>query len=273
MSISEKALAKQKDIVKGQEPKILYWDLETSPILGWTWTGYNVDRILGIEQHTKILAVGHRWEGESKTHVKGLDDFKGYKPDRFNIDDEQIIAYIWGLLDDADVIIAQNGDKFDSRMANARFLHYGLKPPSPYIQIDTLKIAKKYFKLPFYSLDELLKYVGLKGKVSTGGMQLWFDCMDGDPKAWKKMKKYCKNDVELLPQIYDLMKGWHKTHPNLSFFTRIDKECPTCLSDNIIKRGKRWVRTGYRQEYSCKDCGSWFRGQILKDDIEKVKTY
>src|SRR3546814_6332122 len=52
-------------------------------------------------------------------------------------DDVDITAKLIALLDEADVVIGQNSDRFDLPTINGRALVAGLKPPSPYKTVDT----------------------------------------------------------------------------------------------------------------------------------------
>jgi len=45
-------------------------------------------------------------------------------------DDSGILREIWKMLDEADIVITQNGRKFDQKKLNARFILNGFKPPS-----------------------------------------------------------------------------------------------------------------------------------------------
>ena len=102
------------------------------------------------------------------------------------------------LFDEADVLIAHNGDRFDIRKAQARMIRYNMKPPSRYQTIDTLKAARKHFQFDSSRLDALGQYLGLGRKLPTTGFNLWKRTMAGDRKAWAIMKRYNKHDVEIL---------------------------------------------------------------------------
>lgn len=250
----------------GVKPKILYVDLETSPILGWAWDGYETT-LLDIEQDSKIISFAYQWEGEDRVKAKALTDFP-YKPNRFKIDDRDLVFALYELFQKADMIVAQNGDRFDVRVANARFLYYQLPPPAEYKTVDTLKVARKYFKMPFHSLDHMCRYMGIERKVDAGGKGTWFRCMDGDAKAWRHMIYYNKKDVDCLREVYKRMRGWHKTHPNLSFLTRNNGVCPTCQSRKFKRDGYRYLRIGKQQVFECTEklCGARWKGPIIKID-------
>lgn len=242
----------------GDSVKILFLDLETFPNIGYTWTKWETNVIDFIE-HWYILCVGYKWLG-GKTKVVALPDFKGYKP---HSKDEELVKFAWGLLDEADIVIAQNGDAFDIKKLNTRFMQYGLTPPSPYKTIDTLKIARK-FSFNSNKLDDLGRDLGLGRKLEHEGFPLWLKCREGDMKAWKRMKSYNKQDVELLEQLYLKERPWIKNHPNLDAFNHINTTCPRCGSKDIQWRGEYKTQTNLYKRFCCKNCGSW--GKLNKSE-------
>src|SRR5262249_49753582 len=138
----------------------------------------------------------------------------------------------------------------------ARFVAHGLKPPSPYQTVDTLKIARRHFKFDSNRLDALAGYLRVGRKLPTTGAALWLGCMGGHRRSWATMRRYNAHDVELLERVYHKIKGWSKTHPNLDHMT--DRgACPVCQSTNIISQGWRRLKTRKAQQFRCKDCGSW----------------
>jgi len=81
------------------------------------------------------------------------------------------------LLDQADILITQNGQAFDSPKINTRFILNGMKPPSPYKHLDTYKIAKKVASFTSNSLEYLTDKLCIKYKklahAKFPGMLLW----------------------------------------------------------------------------------------------------
>jgi len=47
-------------------------------------------------------------------------------------------------------------------------------------------------------------------KVKHSGFELWIKCMAGDAKAWKEMKEYQIQDVNLLIDLYEKLRPWIK---------------------------------------------------------------
>ena len=232
--------------------KILSYDLETFPNVAYVWGKYEQDVIEYVEEG-HLLSWSAKWLG-GKLITKGLDDYPGYKSG--SRDDKALVKDLHELFNEADILIAHNGDQFDIRKANERFLHYALPPPEPYKTIDTKKVAKRYFYFNSNSLNELGKHLGLGEKVKHPGFQLWLDCKAADPKAWALMKKYNKQDVVLLEQIYIVLRPWIQTHPPVA----MRGSCPNCGSPSLQSRGQGFNKRGSYNKYQCKNCGAWSTG-------------
>lgn len=244
-----------------QQTKILLLDIETAPNLGYTWGKWEQD-VIEFKEDWYILSYGAKWWGKSKMITRKLPDYPNFKRDKS--DDGSLIKDLWELFDEADVIVAHNGDVFDVRKANARFIAHNLKPPSPYKTVDTKKVAKKYFQFDSNKLDELGRYLGIGRKLQTGGFKLWLDCMAGDKRAWAKMEKYNKQDVRLLEEVYSLLRPWMTNHPNVNVLNEKTGACPTCGSTKVQKRGFSFTTVGKKQRYQCISCGAWSHGKITR---------
>jgi len=235
--------------------KILLFDEETAPSLGWYFDLWKEGNIVGTKAEWYMLSFAYKWLGEKKVHSFALPDFKGYKPGSEN--DELLIKELWKLFDEADILVAHNGDKFDVKKANARFAYYKLPPPSPYKTVDTLKEARKHFGFTSNRLDFLGDHLGYGRKLAHTGFHLWQGCMRGDPQAWKHMAEYNKRDVVLLEKIYLHLTPWMTNHPNVAVMEHVPDGCPTCASTNLKREGFRYTKTGKAQQYQCRDCFHW----------------
>lgn len=254
-----------------KKPKILLIDLETCPSLGYVWQKWQTD-VIAFKEDWHILSFAAKWLGSKKMISYGLNDFKTFKKNKD--DDRELVQKLWELMDEADVIMAHNGDEFDVKKANARFISHGLNPPSPYITIDTKKVAKRYFKFDSNSLDELGRYLGLGRKLHHTGFNMWLGCMNGDLASWKMMLKYNRYDVILLEKVYLKLRGWMKNAPNLNSFMGTTSKCPNCGKSGLQKRGFGYNRTSQYQRYQCigpQGCGAWSTGEKIKRDKVLVK--
>src|SRR5690606_17959042 len=108
-----------------------------------TWGKYEQNLVWSI-QDWYILCFAYKWLGERKTHVIAQPDFKDYKPG--SSDDKNVVQKLWELFEEADVVVAHNGNSFDQKKSQARMIYHGMRPPAPYKQIDTKLVARRYFK-------------------------------------------------------------------------------------------------------------------------------
>lgn len=205
-----------------------------------------------------MLSYSAKWLTEKKIVTKTLPMFSVWK--RSKTDDSALVQSLWYLFDEADIVIAHNGNSFDIKKMNALFAKHGLTPPSPYRSIDTKLEAKKYFRFDSNKLDDLGDYLGVGRKVKHEGIDLWFDCMSGNKTAWAKMAKYNEGDVALLERVYFKLLPWMNTHPNRNAYRDVNC-CPKCGSGKIHARGFTYAQTGRRQRYQCQNCGGWSAGK------------
>ncbi len=240
------------------QPRILIFDIETAPNLAYVW-GQWEQNVIDHEREWTMLCYCYKWVGEAEIHERS--NFFDY--DMATVDDTGIVTELWRLFDEADIIIAHNGDKFDIRKANARFIKLGLGAPSPYKTIDTKKVASRYFAFNSNSLDNLGQHLGLGRKVKHEGWEMWKGCLAGDPKWWKKMLKYNVQDVRLLEKVWRLMQGFESNGPNMAALSD-EPCCPKCGADpkHLEARGYHTPVSVTYHRYHCQKCGSWPSGTI-----------
>lgn len=249
--------------------RTLIYDIETTPNLGWVWQKWETD-VIEFQQEWYLLCFAYKWLDESETHVVSLRQFrKDYKADP--TDDRRVAEALHTLFDEADVVVAHNGDRFDQPKSNARFLVHGFGPPSPYKSVDTLKVARTHFAFNSNKLNDLGKQLGLGVKAETGGFQTWLGCMNGEKAAWDRMEKYNEQDVLLLEKLYLKLRPWMPRHPNIPAIEGKPDACTVCTSTNLQARGKTHTARTWRQRYRCVDCGHWCSGvKIEKTEATTV---
>ncbi len=233
---------------------------------------------LGIDHITAdwyILCYAAKWNHEKKVISDALINHeKAYEEDPEN--DYNILLSLRDLLDEADIVVAHNGQGFDVPKIFARFLKHGIPPPSPFRVVDTLKVAKRTFALTSNKLDYLARYLDIGAKIDTGGIELWHGCMEGDAKSWDLMIKYNKYDVVLLSKVYNKLLPWISDHPNVNLpeadgVTR----CPKCGSEHLHYRGYYSTSAGVYRRIVCNDCGGWSRERysvLTKEQKKSVLT-
>jgi len=219
-------------------PKVLLFDIETTPMQVFVW-GLFGNKYINYENIVKdwnVLSWAGKWLFKEEKFGDILTPDEAIKGD-----DSRIAQSIWEKFEEADIVIAHNGDKFDIKKLNTRFILNGLTPPTPYKSIDTLSVSKKYFKFSSNRLDYLGQLMANKEKIHTD-FQLWIKCLNGDQQALDYMMDYNIQDVDLLEEVYLELRPWIKSHPNLALY--IDSE---------FKQGV----------YGCSNCGKIHNPEII----------
>lgn len=261
-------------LTKKNEPKakVLVLDIETAPTLAWVWKRFKEN--IGqnqVMQEGYVLTWAAKWLGEDTVASDSLH----YYPENLMAEDDQpLIASIYEMLEEADIVIAHNGDRFDLPTLNARMVYHGFTPPKPYKTVDTLKILKNKFRFPSNRLDSVCEYLGIGNKVDTGGFSLWARCMNKEAKAFEEMLDYNVYDVVLLEKLYKKIAPWYSTHVNVANYSASsEKACTVCASTNLEKNGTISTNLSVFDAYQCKECGHWNRGRVnLKSKEEMSNT-
>jgi len=252
---------------------ILLFDIETAPVIAYTWGLYNeVTSMKMVKSDWYCLCWGAKWLGDKKFMSAGLPDFKLYKKEPEN--DLEVMTALWQLVDKADILIAHNAIKFDIRKMNARFLQHNLSPPSPYKVVDTLKASRRFFKCTSNRLGDLGEFLGVGSKTPTGGFDLWKGCLAGDEKCWSHMVKYCLQDVRLLEKVYLKLRPYISNHPNVNTENTEDQACSKCGNQTFIKRGFAYTTAGKYQRYQCTKCLGWQKdsANLLKKEERSARA-
>lgn len=239
----------------GTKPLIYTLDIETSPYEAYVWQLWdtNIPNDMIIKDAT-ILACAFKELGNERVQYM---DTSGESNVR---NDKKLIKWIHEKLDEADVIVTQNGRKFDIPRIYARFALHGLRPPKPFQHVDTRAVAKKEFKFTSNKLEWLGP--NLAGTTKSKhrkfpGMELWTECLKGNPAAWSEMKKYNIQDVRATEKVYLTLRPWVSNHPNLALIAGKPDGCRACGGPNLQSRGWKYTTTQRYRQFVCTDCGKF----------------
>lgn len=265
-SISKRYHISPEDVVRAknllrtgkQMPKVLIFDIETAPLKAYIWKlwkeNIHLDQIIN---DWFCIAWSAKWLYNGYTMGDVL------KPEEITReDDSRIMTSLWKLINEADIVVTHNGNKFDIPRINSRFIINGLEPTKPYFSIDTCQIAKKQFGFSSNKLDALATYFGIEHKLDTD-FKLWKRCLSGDKEALKYMLSYNMKDVDILEEVYLKLRPWIKNHPNISNLTGQKMACSNCGSQHLELLNNQYYFTsvGKYHLYKCKDCGAISRGR------------
>lgn len=242
---------------KTNEPKILLLDIETSPLITYTWGLF--DQNIGLNQvkeHTYILSWSAKFLGQDKVYYMDNRNAKHFS------NDKKIVQGLVDLINKSDYIVGHNLKRFDIKKINYRCIVNNIKRPKPVEQIDTLIIAKRNFAFDSNKLEHLAKILKAKNKKMTkrefAGFDLWLECMSGNKKAWNEMRLYNIQDTITLEDVFNKLQPWAK---EANFMHLVDNIQCSCGSESFEKKGVRRTLTGLYQRYKCKNCGAHYQGK------------
>jgi DNA polymerase elongation subunit (family B) len=243
------------------KPKVLVFDIETSPMLGHVWSLWEQNVALNqLHADWHVMAWAAKWLGDSPNKIMYQDQRKAKDVQ----DDRKLLQGIWKLLDEADVVITQNGKSFDVKKLNARFIMSGMQPPSSFRHIDTKILAKKHFAFTSNRLEYMTDKLCTKyKKIKTskyGGFELWKACLAGDKAAWAHMEKYNKYDVLSLEELYTKLAPWDHS-VNFNLYSNSEEHVCNCGSTETKRNGYKFTAVGKYQRYKCLECGAESRSR------------
>ncbi len=243
-----------------KSPRILVLDIETLPMEVLVWGLY--EQRIPAENTIKnwsILCWQAKWLYDSKFYGRYVTGKQA-----INREDKSILFELHDLLNEADIIIAFNGKRFDLRKIKTRFILNDLKPTSPYKVLDPIITARQQFSFSSNSLDALAKQLDVQRKSHTE-YKLWYDsAVYGDEKSIKYLFNYCRQDVLVLEDVYTKLRPW-MNHINLGLYVETDELiCPACMNRNLELKGFYYTNVNKYQAFQCKKCGAIGRRRIAE---------
>lgn len=247
-SVNDLLKADREGLLEGLEPKkkelkILFWDLESSLIEGYFFGIWQQNiPVTSIKKHAHLLSNSWAFnDGEVQGVRLTPDDVR-------TSNDYHVVKDTIDAINKADLIVTFNGKKFDIKLLNTRALFWGLQPVKYPKHIDLMQDAKRQFKFPSNSMQNISMYLGLGGKIQTGGISLWQRCANYDDyedcdAALEQMLVYGRGDIKATRELFYRLKGWSKTTPNIGLMTKVingenlkentELLCVHCGSNNV----------------------------------------
>jgi len=246
--------------------KVLTYDIETSHMLVRT---FYIGQKVSLHHHqvkvpSKVITIQYKWAHEKRAQYLEWNKVDTKYDDGRSFDDSSMIEeFATNVLSQADLVITQNGDKFDFAVLNerAKALKLSLLDQKP--SIDILKLSRKSFRAASHKLDYRSHQQGLGGKIKMIDED-WVDIEEKGVPVSKKMAPYGLKDTtdterltwKELPYYKDLPVTVEKVI--LSFLTnssltkKEDKPfCPVCAK---IKKPKFNVEVK-KGKIHCLNCG------------------
>lgn len=250
-------------------PRIIVFDLETGPnlkeaIKAWPKLSSYPGQTFKAQVQT-VLCFGYKVLGHrEKAEVKCAWQYSGFSANPN--DDLGLLKDAHHILSGADVVVTQNGKKFDWPFLQTRFLKEGLPALDPQLpHVDLKQVMSRNLRLISNSLSNAGEYLLGEGKMDHEGWPLWWKILlEKDEGCMKKMSDYCKQDVLLTEKLFKKLRPFLRganAVVNYNLFQIKGKKdlCPTCGSPDILSNGYRATKTMTYKRIICKQCGTWSR--------------
>lgn len=243
-----------------KKPRICIIDVETSASKVYCFGRFNQnfgqDNI--YEEGGLILCACWRWVGEDEIYSIWMT------PEQLALrDDSEVARELFQVYQEADAVVMHNAKKFDHKVIQTRVLYWMLKELPVVKVIDTLQIAKSKLRLPSNKLDSIGEYFGLGRKIKTEGIRLWADVQEGSAEAMTRMVTYCQQDVNLLYNVYMLLRGLGSANSGFNaaqYYDDAAYRCRECGSLDLSLTGKHYyTQKGRYEELECNECGASIR--------------
>lgn len=203
-----------------------------------------------IIKERAVICICYKWEDDKEVQSLHWDSKQS---------DKILLEKFIKIANQADELVAHNGDRFDISWVRTRCLYHRIPMFPSYTTIDTLKISRSKFKFNSNKLDYIAKFLGVGSKIKTE-FSLWTDILlHKDKVAMEKMIKYCKMDVVVLEKVHKELNNHiqAKTHYGV-IFGQDRGSCPECGSDHLCINGYKILASGVKRiTYVCKTCGKY----------------
>ena len=230
-----------------RKPRVLVYDIETSPHLVYTYELYNTSvRPDQIVEPSRLLCWAGKWVGGKRVQF-----YSEHHHDR-----EVMIDALWHALDEADIVIGYNHKGFDNKHAMREFVTSGLGPPSPWQDVDLLKENRRLFKFASNRLGYVTDALGLPTKIENAA-GLWLRVLQGDDQAWDQFKAYNVQDVRATEALAEWLWPFLRL-PHAGLWTGERRCCPACGGSDLTPMGKAYTKTASYARLLC-SCGAWMK--------------
>lgn len=235
------------DKLSPRQPKVLTVDIETSPAVVYAWGLWDQNIATSqVIEPSRVLCFAAKW-WHQKRILFGSEFHDGR---------EAFLDFAWRLFDEADVVVTYNGVKFDVPHLQREWLLQGWGPPSPWQDVDLLRVARSRFKFLSNKLGYVTESLGLDTKLDTGGQSLWTRVLAGERAAWDEFKKYNKQDVQITEDLLrHSLLPWVKG-PHFGLLSGDPAACCACGSTELVPAGVVFTRTASYPKLVCV-CGAW----------------
>lgn len=212
------------------DEKIMVYDIETSRAeFKLFWTGKQYVPHSAMKKEPKIISIAWKWIGNEEVHYLTWD--------KDHCDKKMMVKFLKDY-NKASMIIGQNNNSFDNKWINTRAAKHNLHVDRYVKSFDIYRMAKRYLRLPSYSMAFMAEYFGLTLKQSHEGLHMWDMIEDGNKEEQaeylEKMVTYNKGDIVTTEELYMTLKPYFGSVTNNAVKQGLPKwACPVSGSTDI----------------------------------------
>lgn len=206
-----------------------------------------------------ILVFGYKWLGQPSQSLQMTKKQMKENP----LTDTYLLEHAKEIMDSADVVVTWYGRGHDVPFLASRLAKHGMFLDPKIKHIDLFDVAKRKLRLSSNRLDNVASFFGVENKTKVSH-QLWPDTWAGNHNSLLEMAAYCRQDVEVLSQVYDKMLGLGLPLPDVARHKGLETGCPSCGSAKLYGNGYRVTKTKRYRRLRCDDCGAHTTGEIVE---------
>lgn len=245
---------RSREIIKKGNARILFLDVETAPDVAVSFSRFktNLSQDHVLHNGGWLISIAWRWSDETEVQGLSLTPYEAIRRD-----DLGLVARLYELFEQADILCGHNLDNFDLPIIRSRMVTNGFPVHKSLKTLDTLKMART-MKFQSNKLDSLGNILGVGAKVKHSGISLWVRCLHGEQDALDEMLKYNKGDIDLLVDVYMKLRAYDPKHTNIGLYNDADQPvCRVCGSLDLTLTGNSvYTQVSEFEEHSCNNCGA-----------------
>lgn len=198
-----------------QPAKILLFDLECTSLKA---------------DFGSIIAIGWKWLGDDEPVTVWTGSPRS---------DRTLVKRFLKVWNQADIMVAYNGVRFDRPYLYTKLLEHGLEIPPNTPMVDPYFAARSNTSLSRKSLEVVARFLDLDVQKTPVSGRIWKAATHGSPaerrEALVYIAEHCRLDVLVLEQVYLAFRPLMRAHPRVG----TPAQCRHCGHDHLIRRGFR----------------------------------
>lgn len=149
----------------------------------------------------RVLTAAMQFYNPNKMKTFRADNYADWKTG-LRSNDKELVTDILASLEEADIIIAHNGQAFDMPFLRTRALIHGLPPVHPRKLIDPVLLARRVFRFHSNRLDAIAQMLDTECDKTPLSPKYWIRAMgDGDKECLDYIMEHNIADVYVLEEV------------------------------------------------------------------------